>query len=97
LFTANLGTAATALALGEQLGVSTVRLAEVVCRGSSNSFALNSIRGSGGTLDRLAAMAGALLQKDVRLVADLAQTAAATPGAVLDAADAALSLMDHPR
>lgn len=97
LFTANLGTAATALALGEQLGVSTVRLAEVVCRGSSNSFALNSIRGSGGTLDRLAAMAGALLQKDVRLVVDLAQTAAATPGAVLDAADAALSLMDHPR
>lgn len=97
LFTANLGTAATALALGEQLGVSAERLAEVVCRGSSNSFALNSIRGSGGTLDRLAGMAGALLQKDVRLVADLANLATATPGAVLDAADAALSLMDHPR
>lgn len=97
LFTANLGTAATALALGEQLGISTERLAEVVCRGSSNSFALNSIRGSGGTLDRLAGMAGALLQKDVRLVADLAQKAAAAPGAVLDAADAALALMDHPR
>jgi 3-hydroxyisobutyrate dehydrogenase-like beta-hydroxyacid dehydrogenase len=97
LFTANLGTAATALALGEQLGISTERLAEVVCRGSSNSFALNSIRGSGGTLDRLAGMAGALLQKDVRLIADLAQKAAATPGAVLDAADAALALMDHPR
>lgn len=97
LFTANLGTAATALALGEQLGVSAGRLAEVVCRGSSNSFALNSIRGSGGSLDRLAGMAGALLRKDVRLVADLAQQAAAMPGAVLDAADAALSLMDHPR
>jgi len=37
------------------------------------------------------------LQKDVRLVADLAQRAAADPGAVLDAADAALTLMDHPR
>lgn len=97
LFTANLGTAATALALGRQLGVSTERLAEVVSRGSSNSFALNSIRGSGGTLDRLAGLAGALLQKDVRLVADLAEQAAATPGAVLDAADAALALMDHPR
>lgn len=97
LFTANLGTAATALALGRQLGVATDRLAEVVSRGSANSFALNSIRGSGGTLDRLAGLAGALLQKDVRLVADLAQNAAATPGAVLDAADAALSLMEHSR
>ncbi|MEB3061846.1 MULTISPECIES: NAD(P)-dependent oxidoreductase [Mycolicibacter] len=97
LFTANLGTAATALALGKQMGVATDRLAEVVTRGSANSFALNSIRGSGGTLDRLAAMAGGLLQKDVRLVADLAQQAAATPGAVLDAADAALALMEHRR
>lgn len=97
LFTANLGTAATALALGEQLGVSTDRLAEVVTRGSANSFALNSIRGSGGTLDRLAGLAGALLQKDVRLVADLARAVATTPGAVLDAADAALTLMKHPR
>lgn len=97
LFTANLGTAATALALGEKLGVATDRLAEVVTRGSANSFALNSIRGSGGTLDRLAGMAGALLQKDVRLLADLAMKVDANPGAVLDAADAALSLMDHPR
>ncbi|BBZ24469.1 NAD(P)-dependent oxidoreductase [Mycolicibacter hiberniae] len=97
LFTANLGTAATALALGRQLGVATEQLAEVVTRGSANSFALNSIRGSGGTLDRLAGLAGSLLQKDVRLVSDLAQRAGAEPGAVLDAADAALSLMDHPR
>ncbi|MEZ0366895.1 NAD(P)-dependent oxidoreductase [Mycobacterium sp. pUA109] len=97
LFTANLGTAATALALGEALGVSAERLAEVVSRGSANSFALNSIQGSGGTLDRLAGLAGALLQKDVRLVADLADRAAAAPGAVLDAADAALALMKHPR
>lgn len=97
LFTANLGTAATALALGESLGVAKERLAEVVTRGSANSFALNSIQGSGGTLDRLAGLAGALLQKDVRLVADLADQAAATPGAVLDAADATLALMKHPR
>lgn len=97
LFTANLGTAATALALGEALGISAARLGEVVSRGSANSFALNSIQGSGGTLDRLAGLAGALLQKDVRLVADLAEQAGATPGAVLAAADAALALMDHPR
>lgn len=97
LFTANLGTAASALALGEALGVSTERLAEVVTRGSANSFALNSIRGAGGTLDRLAGVAGALLQKDVRLITDLARHAAAAPGAVFDAADAALLSMGHPR
>lgn len=97
LFTANLGIAATTLAFGEALGVSATRLAQVVSRGSANSFALNSIQGSGGTLDHLAGLAGALLQKDVRLVADLAEEAAATPGAVLDAADVALGLMNHPR
>ena len=42
-------------------------------------------------------LAGALLRKDVRLVVDLANRAAARGGAVLDAADAALTLMEHPR
>jgi 3-hydroxyisobutyrate dehydrogenase len=97
MFTANLGTAATALALGHALGVSPESLADVIGRGSGNSFALHNIKGSGGTLDRLAGLAGSLLQKDVRLVADLAEKAGASPGAVLDAADAALTLMKHPR
>lgn len=97
LFTANLGTTATALALGESLGVASERLTQVISRGSANSFALGAIAGSDGTLDRLAGLAGALLQKDVRLVADLAAATGATPGAVLDAADATLALMNHPR
>jgi 3-hydroxyisobutyrate dehydrogenase len=42
-------------------------------------------------------MAGTLLQKDVRLVADVAESATVTGVAVLDAADATLSLMEHPR
>jgi 3-hydroxyisobutyrate dehydrogenase len=96
LFTANLGTAATALALGAKLGVSPTRLAEVISRSSGNSFALNAVGGSGG-LDRLAGVAGPLLQKDVRLVVDVAQAASAQAGAVLDAADAALGLMEYPR
>src|SRR5271165_4871369 len=97
LFTANLATAKTALALGEALGVSTASLTEVITRGSGTSAALNSIAALGGRLDTLTQVAGALLQKDVRLVADLAEKAHASPGAVLDAADAALKLMDHPR
>ena len=96
LFTANLGTAATALSLARALGVSQERLTEVISRGSGNSFALNVIGGE-GTLDRLAGLAGTLLQKDVRLIVDLAEQAATRAGAVLDAADAALTLMDHPR
>ncbi len=96
LFTANLGTAATALSLAESLGVSPDRLTEVVSRSSGNSFALNALGGIGG-LENLAGVAGALLQKDVRLVVDLADTAGTQAGAVLDAADATLKLMGHPR
>jgi 3-hydroxyisobutyrate dehydrogenase len=96
LFTANLGTAAAALALAKSLGVSPDRLTEVVSRSSGNSFALNAIAGSGG-IDQLAGLAGTLLQKDVRLVVDLAETAAAHGAAVLEAADAALKLMGYPR
>lgn len=96
LFTANVGTAATALSLAKALGISPDRFTEVVSRSSGNSFALNAIGGAGG-LDRLAGYAAALLQKDVRLVVDLAEAAAARGGAVLEAADAALTLMDHPR
>ncbi|MGO9926679.1 MAG: NAD(P)-dependent oxidoreductase [Mycobacterium sp.] len=96
LFTANLGTAATALSLASALGVAPERLTEVVSRSSGNSFALNALGGIGG-LERLAGVAGGLLQKDVRLIVDLADRAGASAGAVLDAADAALALMDSPR
>ena len=96
LFTANLGTAAAVLSLADALGVSPDRLTEVVSRSSGNSFALNALGGVGG-LERLAGLAGTLLQKDVRLVVDLADRAAAPAGAVLNAADATLTLMGHPR
>jgi 3-hydroxyisobutyrate dehydrogenase-like beta-hydroxyacid dehydrogenase len=96
LFTANLGTAAATLALADNLGVSPTRLAEVVSRSSGNSFALNSIGKTGG-LERLAGLAGTLLQKDVRLLVDLAERASASGGAVLAAADAALAQMDVAR
>ena len=96
LFTAHLATAATTLSLAGALGVDPDRLTEVVSRSSGNSFALNALGGIGG-LDRLAGVAGTLLQKDVRLVVDLADRAGASGGAVLDAADAALALMGHPR
>jgi 3-hydroxyisobutyrate dehydrogenase-like beta-hydroxyacid dehydrogenase len=48
LFTANLATAATTLAFGRALDVAPGGLAEVLSRGSGNSFALNTIARTGG-------------------------------------------------
>ncbi|MDT5093135.1 MAG: hypothetical protein QOH60_2498 [Mycobacterium sp.] len=97
LFTANLANAKTALDFGAALGVDPASLGEVLTRGSANSSALGSIAGSGGSLDVMRDIAGALLQKDVRLIVDIAEKTGESPGPVLDAADAALSLLGHPR
>lgn len=97
LFTANIATAKSTLDLGEALGVSVDRLAEVITQGSANSFALGRIAQFGGSLDVLKSVAADLLRKDVRLIAELAETAGATPGAVLESADAALGLMGRTR
>ena len=97
LFTANLGSAISTLELGESLGIERKRLAEVLNGGSATSKALDSIAVFGGTLDPLAPIAGALLQKDVRHAATIAANASAAEGAVFPAADAALKSMDYPR
>jgi 3-hydroxyisobutyrate dehydrogenase-like beta-hydroxyacid dehydrogenase len=97
LFSANLGSAISLLGLGESLGLARGKLCEVITRGSANSKALGSIALFGGTLDNLAPVAGALLQKDVRLAADLASAAGVGQEAVFDAADAALKSMGYPR
>ena len=97
LFTAHLATASSVLELGRSLNVDAGRLAEVIGHGSGASFALARIADAGGTPDRIGSYAGPLLQKDVRLVTELASAAGAAPGAVLAAADAALDLMGHSR
>lgn len=97
LFTAHLATAASALTLGQALGVDPGRLADVMSHGSASSFALSRIGDAGGTLDRIAAFAGPLLRKDVRLMAGIAAAGGASPGTVMTAADDALALMKHGR
>jgi 3-hydroxyisobutyrate dehydrogenase-like beta-hydroxyacid dehydrogenase len=100
LFTANLATAASTLALGAALGVDPDALAGAIGHGSADSFALGRIAAAGGSLDRIAAHAGPLLRKDVQLLADLAAGLTDPPGAadvVLTAADATLALIEHPR
>jgi len=93
LFTANLATAASTLALCKELDVDPQRLADVIYHGTASSFALGRIKDAGGTLNRIAAHAGDLLRKDVQLVADLTGAANATKGTVMAAADDALALM----
>jgi 3-hydroxyisobutyrate dehydrogenase-like beta-hydroxyacid dehydrogenase len=97
LFSANLGSAISTLELGESLGVPRDRLCAVLNGGSAVSKALGSVAVFGGTLEGLAPIAGALLQKDVRHAASLAASASAPEGAVFDAADAALKSMEYPR
>ncbi|TPG33110.1 NAD(P)-dependent oxidoreductase [Mycolicibacterium hodleri] len=97
LFSANLGAAISTLELGESLGVPRDRLCEVLARGSATSKAVSSISMFGGTLASLAPIAGALLQKDVRHAASLADDASASHGTVFTVADTALERMDHPR
>ncbi len=97
LFSANLGAAVSTLELGESLGVPRKELSEVLARGSATSKAVNSITMFGGTLDGLAPIAGALLQKDVRHAASLADDAHVPEGSVFTVADTALQRMDHPR
>ena len=83
--------------MGDSLGIPRDKLCEVLTRGSAVSKALGSIAVFGGTLEGLAPIAGALLQKDVRHAASLAANASAPKGAVFDAADAALKSMEFPR
>lgn len=97
LFSANLGSAMSTLELGESLGVARDKLCEVLVRGSATSKAINSIAMFGGTVEGLAPIAGALLQKDVRHAASLAGAASAPEGSVFTPADTALAHMDHPR
>jgi 3-hydroxyisobutyrate dehydrogenase-like beta-hydroxyacid dehydrogenase len=97
VFTANLANAKTALDFGAALGVDPASLGEVLTRGSANSSALGSIAPLGGSLDVIRDVAGPLLQKDVRLIADIAEKSGQSPGAALDAADAALLMLGHPR
>jgi 3-hydroxyisobutyrate dehydrogenase-like beta-hydroxyacid dehydrogenase len=97
LFSANLGAAMSTLELGDALGIPRDRLCEVLHRGSATSKAVGSIAMFGGSLENLAPIAGALLQKDVRHAASLAAEASAPEGTVFQVADTALELMENAR
>jgi 3-hydroxyisobutyrate dehydrogenase-like beta-hydroxyacid dehydrogenase len=91
LFTANLATAGALLELGAGLGVDPVTLAGSMRSGGS--YALDRIAAAGGTVDRIAQHAGALLAKDVRLAGEIAESAGLAPGFAVTAAQQTLARM----
>jgi 3-hydroxyisobutyrate dehydrogenase len=93
LLTANFAVAPSALTLGRELGVAPEALVEVIASGSGASYALGPLRRAGLELAPMGSMIGPLLQKDVRLLMELAADAGATGGAALAAADLALEAM----
>ncbi len=88
----------SALALGESLGVprgTPVRWSPAGRPPARRSAASRRVRRQRWT--SLAPIAGALLQKDAGTPRRSPTSASAPEGAVFDAADAALELMEHPR
>ena len=94
VFTAQLGLAADVFALATSRGLDPAAVATILGAGSGRSYAAEVVAGGGFTLDGLAAMAGPLLAKDVRI---LAEHAAIDRSTLLDAADAALERMGVTR
>jgi 3-hydroxyisobutyrate dehydrogenase len=97
MFTAHLGVLENAYTLARALDVDPVQLTTVLRHGSGQSHAVNVLRGPEFVLRAMGAMAGPLLQKDVRLLVALAGGAGAEVPTLLDAADAALESMGSAR
>ncbi|MFC8097731.1 NAD(P)-dependent oxidoreductase [Streptomyces sp. NPDC057363] len=97
LLAANIGVAESAYELARGLDIEPRQLGRVLAHGSGASFAAKLLADMGCSVVPLGDHTGRLLQKDARLVADLARAADLKAGTVLQAADAALVSMGHPR
>jgi 3-hydroxyisobutyrate dehydrogenase-like beta-hydroxyacid dehydrogenase len=97
LFTAHLATATGALDLARGLGIEPGPLAAVLAHGSGASVALGIIASVGGGARGFSSSGAALLQKDVRLIVDLAGNSQAVPESVLGPAYLALDMMGQAR
>jgi len=94
VFTAQLGLAAELFELAEKRGLDQAAVSSILASGSGRSYAAEVVAGGGFDLDGLAAVAGALLAKDVGI---LAAHAGLTDSALFDAANAALERMGVAR
>jgi 3-hydroxyisobutyrate dehydrogenase len=97
LLTANLGVAESAFALARRLDLDLGQLSVVLAHGTGTSYGASLVGRRDFTLASMPGVIGPLLQKDVRILAGLAEAAGVKPGAVLDAADLALDALGSPR
>jgi 3-hydroxyisobutyrate dehydrogenase-like beta-hydroxyacid dehydrogenase len=97
LLAANIGVAGSAFALGAQLDVDPAQLAVVLAHGSGNSRGARMIGPPDYSLATVSDKAKVILDKDARILADLATAAGVNPGMVLDAANTALESMGRRR
>jgi 3-hydroxyisobutyrate dehydrogenase-like beta-hydroxyacid dehydrogenase len=94
LFVANITLADGALALGASLGLDRGALAQVISRGSGNSFSMGVAGGNG--IEALGQLAGGTLRKDVDIVTDVARTRGGDAGVLLEVANDTLARMGYP-
>jgi 3-hydroxyisobutyrate dehydrogenase len=97
VFAAHLAVATGAFEIGATLGVEPATLAPVLAHGSARSYGIELTSALGFTAAPVGAHAGPLLRKDVAIAVELAQAAGIDLGPLLEAADVALDVLDHPR
>lgn len=97
LLAANIGVAESAFKLAGGLGLDLGQLAVVLAHGSGASTGAGLVGRADFDLRAMSGQVGPLLQKDVRILAGLAESAGVKPGTVLDAAGAALDSLGFPR
>jgi len=95
LFMAQISLAEDAFELATGLGIGRDALAEVVSRGSGNSFAFGVMHAL-GSMDAFAAVGGDPLRKDVDIVAETAAGRGADTGGLVIAANDGLTKARRP-
>jgi 3-hydroxyisobutyrate dehydrogenase len=97
LLAANIGVAESAFKLAAGLDIDLGQLAVVLAHGSGSSYGAGLVGQAGVGLGAMSGPVGTLLQKDVRILAGLAESADLKAGIVLEVADAALDSLGCPR
>ena len=96
-FTSQIALALDTFAFVDGLGLDRATMAQVLGRGSGGSFAVSVVSGNGFDASGLARVAGPLLQKDFRLVTDIAQhSKVELPESLRTLAEASLALLGPP-
>ena len=96
-FTSQIALALDTFAFVDRLGLDAAAMAQVLGRGSGGSFATSVVSGNPFDVSGLAQVAGPLLQKDFRLISDVAQHSdVELPGSLLSLAEASLTRLRPP-